>query len=230
MELNILNSPDGTALPASRHTIPLWRILFSITLFAAVLMVSTVLVCTTNEQCRTRIPTMSNLLHSTFVAPFLITGLNCLLSLQLFVSVGVYYKTQVKARYWSKLLMLAAVFLYISVVLTLFVFPFTDWDRNWANISILASLNLWMLFLIVALKRFYRHRIDNKRKLLAASAFCNGLYFLASLAYIILRFFVRQETEDWLLVTEILSAIAIGGFLVLSLAHIWNLEFSIRVP
>ncbi len=122
--------------------------------------------------------------------------------------------------------MVAAALLYISVVVTLFVFPFTDWDRNWANVSILVSLNLWMVFVVIALKRFYRHRIDNKRKLLAASLFCNGLYFLSSLAYVVLR----QRTEDWLLVSEILSAIAIGGFLVLSLAHIWNLEFSISVP
>lgn len=226
MELNILNSPDGTALPVSRHTIPLWRILLSIALFATVLLVSTIVVCTTNEQCRARIPTMSNLLQSTFVSPFLITGLNCLLSLQLFISVGVYYKTQVKARYWSKLVMLTAILLYVSVVVTLFVFPFTDWDRNWANVSILVSLNVWMAMVVIALKRFYRHRIDNKRKLLNASLFCNGLYFLSSLAYVILR----QHTEDWLLVSEILSAIAIGGFLVLSLAHIWHLEFSISVP
>jgi len=226
MELNILNSPDGTALPAQRHTIPLWRILISISLLIIVLLSSTVLVCSTNEQCRARIPTLNNLLHSTFVAPFLITSLNCLLSLQLFVSVGVYYKTQVKARHWSRLLMLTSILVYVSVVITLFVFPFTDWDKNWANITIIVSLNLWMITLIVCLRRFYRHRIDNKRnKLFFSTGFCI-MYTLASLGYIVLRFL----QESWLLVTEILSAIAIGGFLMLSLAHIWNLEFSIRVP
>jgi len=228
MELNILNASDGTALPAARHAIPLWRILVSISLLIGALFISTIVVCGTNTQCRARIPTLNNLLHSTFVAPFLITSMNALLSLQLFISAGIYYKTQHKAPHWSRLLMLTSIMVYVSVVITLFVFPFTDWDRNYANVTILLSLNLWMLTLLAALKSFYRHRIDNKHKILVVSKLCCFVYALASIAYIVLR--ALSNYEKSLLVSEIFSALALGGFLVTSVAHIWSLEFSICVP
>jgi hypothetical protein len=228
MELNILNAPDGTALPAAKHTVPLWRILVGISLLIAVLLVSTILVCGTNEQCRARIPTLNNLLHSTFVAPFLITSMNAVLSLQLFISVGIYYKTQRKAPHWSRIVMLTSIMVYVSVVITLFVFPFTDWDGNYANVTIIVSLNLWMIALIVSLRSFYRHRIDNKHKVLFLSKICCLVYALASLAYVLLRVF--PVYEKILLVAEIFSALALGAFLIASLAHIWSLEFSIRVP
>ena len=229
MELNILNAPDGGALPPQRYSIPLWRIVVSISLLIIVLLASTVVVCGTNEICRARIPTLSNLLNSTFVAPCLITSLNCLLSLQLFLSMSIFYKTRVKAPYWSRLQMLASTLVYVSVVITLFVFPFTDWSKNWANITIIVSLNVWMAVIIISLRRFYRHRIDSKQNMLFFSTCFCMLYALSSVSYIIIRV-VSPEFEAWLLITEIFSAIAIGGFLVLCLGHVWNLEFSISVP
>jgi len=226
----ILNSPDGTALPSASHTIPLWRILISISLLIIVLLVSCILVCGTNEQCRARIPTLNNLLNSTFVAPFLITALNSLLSLQLFVSVGIYYKTQTKALYWSRLQMLTSIALYVSVVITLFVFPFTNWNYNWANITIIVALVLWMITVLVSLRRFYRHRLDNKRKMLFWSTCMCVMYTLSSVAYIVIRALQNDLLESGLLVSEIICGLGIGGFLLSCLGHIWNLQFKISVP
>lgn len=216
-----LNSPDGSMLPPKIHVIPLWRILFSISLLIVLLLISSILVCGTNQVCRAHLPTLNNLLQSSFVSPFLITALNSILSLHLFTSMGIYYKTG------SRLSILSAVIVYISVVITMFVFPFTDWSKNWANITIIVALILWMIITVLALKHFYRHRLVNRRKMLFFSGCTCFLYTCSSIMYIVCR--GVGATDTLILISEIFSGFGIAGFLMLCVAHIWDLQFKIQV-
>lgn len=203
------------------HVIPLWRILAGTCLLIAVLFASSILVCGTNQMCRSRIPTLSNLLDSVFVSPFLVTALNAVLSLHMFTSVSLYYKTG------SRLGMLSAFLVYVSVVITMFVFPFTDWSRNWANVTIIVTLLLWMMITTISLKHFYRHRLDSQKSIMYLSGAIVVLYATSSIAYIVCRAAVASETA--LLVTEIFSGFGVAGFLILCVAHIWDLQFKIHV-
>ena len=225
MELEI-NSQSELIL-GRIHRIPLWRILLSISLLVVVLLATSILVCGTNDQCRARLPTLNNLLNSAFVAPFMITALNSVLSLHLFTSVGIYYKTQYRIQ------MASAVAVYVSVVITMFVFPFTNWSQNWANVTIIVTLCVWMVITLLALRRFYRHRVLGRRKLLLWSTAAWVIYLGGSLVYIVLRGVEASKASfnasPGILVAEIASGIGLCGFIASCVGHIWDLEFIISV-
>lgn len=207
------------------YPIKLWKILFSVIILITILLLASIAVCGTNQVCRARVPTLNHLLNSNFVAPFLITALNFLLGLHLAVSNGLYYKTLEKCYYWSKLQLAASVLVYVSIVITMFVFPFTDWEKNWANIAIILALILWMMTTLMTLKRFYRHRLENRRHLLVGSFGATCIYFAGSLGYIVFR---AIDLQGWILISEIVSGMGVCGFLVLLVVHIWDLQILIK--
>lgn len=208
---------------AKSHEIPLWRILLGISLLVFILLITSILVCGTNEVCRARLPTLNNLLNSTFVAPFMVTALNSILSLHLFTAMGIYYKTE------NRIQLICAMAVYVSVVITMFVFPFTNWSQNWANVTIIFTLSIWMLVTLLALRRFYRHRINGRRNMLLWSTCMWVLYVTGSVIYIVLRSLPPETAGAGLLIVEIASGIGLCGFLLSCVGHIWDLTFIIKI-
>ena len=209
-----------------QYIIPIWRIGLSIFLLILLLFASTILVCGTNMECRSHIPTLDNLLDSQFVAPFIVTALNSVLSLHLFVSAGIYYLASEHAFIMCKLQFLASVCVYISVAITLFIFPITDWDRNWANLGVLVTLAIWMICVIFSLRSHYRYKSSNyKRYYVNVQIVLAFLYGIFSIGYTVFRFF--PGFASWFLIIEICIGVSIVGFLGLSILHVNSLRLAV---
>lgn len=208
--------------------IPLYRVFLFFILLVVILIITTILVCGTDQTCRKTVPTLNNLLNSALVAPFLVTGLNAILGLHLFVSVGIYYMTQIKTPKWARVVLLTSILTYISIVVTLFVFPFTSWEKDYANYLIILFITLWMLTINICLKIFYEHSLFEKKHLFIWTIGCTSVYIVASLVYIILRSGFPNELSG-ILVVEILSGLSFFIFIVLCLAHIWKMEIKIKI-
>lgn len=208
--------------------IPLSRIFLFIILVIVVLLVSSILVCATDTQCRERVPTLNNLLKSAMVMPFLITLLNLVFGLHIFTSVGMYYMTELKTPKWAKLVAITSVLTYVAVAVTLFIFPSTSWERDYANYLIILFVSLWMLTVVVCLKIHYQHSLFAKKYLYLWTLGCAGVYMIASLVYIVLRSGFPGELSG-ILVVEIFAGLAFFIFLILALAHIWKMEIKIKI-
>lgn len=207
------------------YTIPIWRIAASSFALVILLFLATILVCGTNAQCRERIPTLDNLIDSNFVAPFIVGAIYSLLSLHLIVSNGIYYLTNERAFIACKVQFVASVLVYVSAAITLFVFPITDWDRNWANLSVLLAIAFWMWSVIVCLRVHYRNREHRKKWHVQLQIILVILYCGFAISYTVLRFF--PQFASWLLVAEIFIGMAIVLFLGLSIMQVFSLELRI---
>ena len=210
---------------AIEYIIPLWRIGVSGFILVILLFLATILVCGTNEQCRERIPTLDNLLDSNFVAPFIVSAIYSVLSLHLIVSNGIYYLTNERAFIACKVQFISSLLVYVSTAITLFVFPITDWDKNWANLAVLVAIGFWMCCVIVCLRTHYRTRKHYKSSLVKFQGMVAGVYVCFSIGYTVLRFF--PQFASWLLITEIGIGVCIIFFLALSIVHVFSLEIRI---
>lgn len=214
-----------TTSPPPSYSYSLWRIAFGIFFLITVLLLSTSLVCGFNEACRSRIPTVGHLLTSSFAAPYLVTAINAFLSLHLCTALGLRLKTKSASPQWSSLQLGMAVLVYIGAVITLFVFPFTDWDRNWANLVMVVAFFLWMLTVILSLRSFHtKHYFLGRRGFRASIVLC-VVYASSAIAYIV----VRAVGEDvGVLVCELAGGAALVFFLVMGIAHISDLEIRLK--
>jgi len=208
------------------HTIPLWRIVVSIFGLIIILLLSTAIVCGTNAVCRSNIPTLGALLDSPLIAPFIVTAMNSVLSLHLFVSMGIYYMTENNGYIVARVQMVSSILVYVSIVVTLFVFPFTSWDRNWANMTIIVALAFWMLNVILCLRKHYKYKANAKRRLVNVQIGICVLYVLLSIAYVILR---ALPLSGYLFFVEVGSGLSILTFLTICIAHLWSMSITIDV-
>jgi len=208
------------------YQIPIWRIGASIFALVILLFLATILVCGTNAECRSHIPTLDNLLDSNFVAPFIVSAINSVLSLHLFVSAGIYYLTNERAYIACKIQFLASMLVYVSTAITLFVFPVTDWDKNWANLGVLLAIAFWMIAVIICLRTHYKYKSHYKRYYVKFQIALLVFYVGFAVSYVVLRFF--PDFANWLLVAEICSGIAIIGFLGMSIMHVFSLEICVK--
>jgi hypothetical protein len=207
------------------YTVPIWRVAVSSFALVILLFLATILVCGTNAQCRERIPTLDNLIDSNFVAPFIVSAIYSVLSLHLIVSNGIYYLTNERAFIACKVQFVASILVYITVAITLFVFPVTDWDRNWANLGALVAIAGWMCSVVVCLRTHYKYKAHYKRYYVKFQIALIVFYCGFTIAYTVLRFF--PQYESWLLVTEIAIGIATILFLGLSIMHVFSLKIKV---
>lgn len=207
------------------YPIPLWRILLSIFALILTLLLSTILVCVTNTECRSRIPTLGHLLDSSYVSPFVVTAMNSALSLHLVVSAGIYYVTMEAAYIACRVQMVASILVYVSIVITLFVFPFTDLDRNWANLTILTTLTFWMVCVVFSLRKHYKYTTRWGLKRVVTTQGVVWVFFVLScIGYVVSRIVCPL----CLVIFEGLIGTTVLVFLGLSMVHLWN-RLSIQV-
>jgi len=220
-----MNQPSFTSVTR------LWKLIVILIIIISVLFFTSLIICVTNNQCRNHIPTINNMLNSTFVTPYVVSGMNAALGLHLVTTSGLYYMTAPKFPYWGYLQLFFAAAIYLSVIITMMVFPFTGWQVNWANVSIIMSLLLWMIVVLVSLFRYYRTRTSSKQRLVKFNGILCLLYFLCALIYIVLRAVPDLDIvprDDGLLVVEIVGGLAFFGFMILCALHVAGLEIQIR--
>ena len=206
-------------------SIKLWKMLVFLIGLIVLLFASSMILCGINNECRNHIPTMANMLNSTFSTPFLVSGLNAALGLHFITVLGLHQLTEPKAHYWSILQVFFAILIYASVVITLFVFPFTGWPSNWANVAIIVTFSLWELLVIMSL---YRSRKQQYIRWYL-SMFC--FYAACSLCYIVLRAVPNLSIvprDDGILVVEIVSGLAVLGFFSICIAQISSATIEIH--
>ncbi len=219
--------PFDLDLDTKEYNIPIWRIAVSSFALVILLFLSTILVCGTNAQCRERIPTLDNLIDSNFVAPFIVSAIYSVLSLHLIISNGIYFLTNENAFIACKVQFVASVLVYISSAITLYVYPITSWDRNWANIGVLIAIGFWMICVVTCLRTHYRYKAHYKRNYVKFQIILAALYIGFSIGYIVLRFF--PQFASWLLIAEIGIGVSIILFLGFSIMHVFSLQLKIIV-
>lgn len=210
------------------NVIKFWHIFVVIICFFLGLFISTFVICGTNNKCREHIPTMHNLMESTLILPFIITAVNIVFLLHFLISIGIYYLTKNRAQRFIIFQVISTIATYISIVITLFVFPFTDWKNDYANYFIIFSLCLWMLSNVICLIKHYKHNFYAKKNLIVWNISSAVTYCLSSITYFILQTFFPLELAG-ILASEICSGLSIVIFMVLCFIHLWKLELVIRI-
>ena len=148
------------------------------------------------------------------------------LTIQIRISVGLYYFLKNRAPAWSRLQLFMCLGIYLSIVITLFVFPFTTWDRNWANVSILGTFFAWMGSSTTGLWKYYRLRHDSRRQLVLFQIMTTCVFGVGIIVYFVLRFF--PDYVSWLLISEIGNGLCILGYLVMTGMHLWRIVIEIK--
>ena len=204
---------------------PLWGLFLFFLVTIVGFFIATILVCALNVSCRELIPTLNNLLDSPLVAPFVIIAINTVLLLYWIVGMGIYFMTRERSPYWSKLQLLSSYATLFAVILTLFVFPFTSWNKNYANYLLILIIGIWMFFNLMCLKQFYRH--EPEKRILICHFAIWILYIFTSGAYAVLRIFFQQNLSA-ILAIEICNGLAIVAFLAVAVFCIWKMKIIIK--
>lgn len=215
-----------------RHRIPVWKLLAALVGLVMLMLVSAIAVCYGNDQCaRTQVPSVHNLLNSTFATPFVITGINFAIKLHFITAMTLYYRAQSSSPYYAVLQVVAAVCMYVSIGVTLYVFPLIhDWTRDWAGIAVILFMTLWMGLAYLGMRRFYRWRIviDKKHRFVRRYSFALFLLYVACgithVVLIVVGALPPQQLEIGLFVTELVGGLAILGFLATCIVHIWEMK------
>lgn len=224
---------DELNQPRFKTVTKLWRLLALLVMVICMLCLTSIIICATNNQCRNHIPTVSNMLNSTLVAPFITGGLYGTLGLHLVIASGFYYMLHQQHPYWSYLQLFFADTIYLSVIITMLVYPFTGWQMNWAIVTILVTVALWMLIVLLSLIRYYQRRTSAKQRLVKFNGILCLLYIVCSIIYIVLRGIPDLgiiPRDDGILVVEIIGGLSFFLFMILCVIHIGGLEIQIRNP
>lgn len=205
--------------------IQVWKIfatLFAIILF---MFITSAIICGSNEECRYHIPTVSNMLNSTMTTPFLISGFNTAIGFHMLTVVSLYCMTVGTAYYWSILQASTAVLVYASLVITLFIIPFTGWEYNWANLGALVGLVLWMGTAQVSIIRGFH---TSFRQTLIPFV----LFVSCVIVYIAVRSAVHgvNERDVGLVVTESIGCVSFVVFMLMCIWQVRHLGIRILVP
>ncbi len=210
------------------NIIKFWHIFLVILVFLVGLFIATFVVCGTSSICKLQIPTLHNLMESTLITPFLITALNVIFLLHFLVSIGIYFLSKYRAKRWDIVLLIFTISTYGSIIITLFVFPFTDWDNDYANYLIIISLCLWMFAVNMCLINHYKHIIYRNKHFIIWNIVAAVIYFISSVLYFVLHTFFPLELSG-ILAVEICSGLSVVVFLAVCVFHLWKLEFVVKV-
>ena len=205
------------------YGIKLWKVLAAFCLVIVLLCTTSLVLCISEDQCRNNIPTINNMLNSTFTTPYVISGMNSALGLHMILVFALYSLTQVHSIMWSWMQLFTALLVYTSLILTLLVFPFTKWENNWAEVSVIVTLTVWMVVVMTSLYRYYGRKLDRKRKYLRINVGLFVLYVVCSLIYIILRSIGSMgivPRDDGLLVVQLIGGLSIFGFMLICMIHV----------
>jgi len=199
-----------------------WKVFLCLFGLIAFLIGASAIICGTDAKCKHNIPTVQNMLNSTFATPFIVSGLNAALGVHLLTSTFLYFTTSVKSPYWSTLQIMCAIIMYATCIITLFVLPFTGWPNNWANIATLVMLALWMFVVQVSLKR--------NRKPVVVLFSVTMLYCVCVLIYIVVRAapdIPPAGRDVGILVVELMGALAVTVFMCVCITHIYRMSIHI---
>lgn len=191
------------------------------------------IVCFSNKTCKHQIPTMNNLLNSTFTAPFMVTGVNTAIGAHVIVVIGVYYRTYTRAASWAKIQVLFALLVYVSAAITLFVSSKTGWNHDWSNIATVILLNTWIVCVQIALRAIHVNNISKERRLLRIGLGVAILYTLLTIVFVVLRaipvekYVSEYDKQVGLVCSEIMSGVTLIVFVVLVVMHIRKVKYSI---
>lgn len=213
-------------IPPSRP-VPLWKIYVILSSMILAFFAGSAIICGSDVQCRNHIPTVGNMLNSTMIAPFLITGFNAAIGIHFITVVGIYNVAMHKALYWALLQSFAAIMVYASTVATLFVLPFTGWSNNWANVFILVNILVWMIVAQIALAQGLRHRR------MWPFVSMTILFFLCLIPYVVVRAVpdIPLPNKDvGLLVCEMIGGLSLGFFVLACILHVWNVQIKVYHP
>lgn len=214
-------------------TFKVGKVLVALIALIVVLFFTSMMLCVTNDECRNKIPTLSNMLNSTFTTPFVVSGMNAGLGLHMITTWCLYSMTSVHVYLWSMLQVFLAIAVYFSVIVTMFVFPFTGWEANWANLAVIFSLVLWMVSVMLCLYRFYGRKLQGHRGLLRWNVVFFALFAMCTIVYIALRSVGSLgivPKDDGLLVVEIVGGLSFFAFMVLMLVHIGRMTVHLEQP
>ena len=183
------------------------------------------ILCFTNESCKQHIPSIHNLFNSPYTIPYIVSALNTMLSIHGILVVAVYAKTKTRSAIGSKVQILSALSLYISLCISLFVFPISLDNINYTSILILLSISIWMLSILLSLKDLYNGNMDPKRKYLLHVLIVFFMYNIFAIIYMGLAF--SYQNEIWVLFSEILCGLSILLYIILIFYHVGNMTIKI---
>lgn len=226
-KFNVLSEEDSR----TSDWIKVWKILATIATFGIIAILTGIIICTISDDCRNHIPTMSNMLNATITSPYVVFGMTS----GMFVHGGTVFclfgMTKDHVWIWSWAQVIFAGLTCICLLITMFVFPFTGWERNWANVSVILCVILWMITIMVCLYRYYRRKIQRKRVTLRFLLFFFSLFVACVIVYVVLRSIGSLHIvpkDDGILVVELVGGISFFLFEALCIFQIVKLELQFR--
>lgn len=215
------------SIPSYKHAcpIPLWQILLGCLLLVIFAFVGSAIVCGTDAACTNHLPTVANMLNSTMALPFVVTGFNTGFAIYFLIVFAIASVTRVKAPYWAIIQSFLSIIVFVCVFFTLALSTYVRWKYNWANISILVSLAVWMLAAQIALRRGLR---ETRRW----SFTIMYLYCVCILIYIVVRAVPTlpiPNKDIGILVCEIVGGLSVALYIFVCFWHVKNARVHVDV-
>ena len=182
------------------------------------MITSSLVVCMLNNECKANVPTIQSLLSSQISAPYMYLGLTAALYVFFITCLAMYIKTN------NMFVVVTGLGVYVGVGVILFIFPFVGWKKNWAVVIFICMYLLWMSVVMYSCRKSYRRKL----KLLG---FCCILgYVGSSIGYIVFKTLqptTAKHTEIGILVSEIIGAFAVIGFMSFAITYVKDVKITI---
>lgn len=201
----------------------LFRLIFILVVIVGCFFGFSAILCFAKDECKNNVPSLHNMLNSSFSAPFIVTALNTVLSIHGILIVALYGKTHFKSYYGSRLQIIAAILLYILIAITLFVFPYMP-TVNYASILIILGIAVWKVAILITLKNYYKGHLQPKY--LFPSGLMFGVYVLSSAVYVGLKYSFQNELG--IMIVELICGFSVFAFLILIMYHVGNISIVIK--
>lgn len=183
--------------------------------------IGSIALCGISNTCRGHIPTLNNMLNSVVAVPYIMCALNTMIGIHFITVLALFYKTNASSYYWSRLQVIMAMIVYLCTAITLFVYPYTGWESNWANISISFTYLLWEIICMRAIWRCEKKPLHVGWMLLSTL-----FYALNLIVYIVLRA-IPNNLDIGILVTELLMGCSVLIFMGLCILQVFQMEISL---
>jgi hypothetical protein len=168
------------------------------------LWVVTILICAKDTECSSIPPTLNSLMQFPILLPYVVTAINVVFVVQILICKYLRPRENIQLA--------GTAVIYVTLTVTMVVFPFAHWDKNFATYPLLAALGFWMATVVWTFGR----------KVFVWVIASAVTYWLSSFAYMVIRLAAPQEVSG-LLATEIACGLSIIAFLG-SVA--WKMEIS----
>jgi len=167
--------------------VPMYKYLVYLCILFILCVVVGIGACAADNECKPHLPTLNNMMNSTFSSRVINTGVHAAIAAHILIVVSLYHCTSHLTPSWSRIQALLAVITYLVFAVDMLVGSFTGWKSDWGNMTVIIFFGAWIASATMAIRSMYHNAIGKERLLLRISTSVVVLYIVCTIIYIVLE-------------------------------------------